>query len=51
MCSYTHRHKFCCGIDLHTSVMHVCLTDEAGNVAAHKNLIPSTQSVENSGIC
>jgi len=35
---YTHRHKYYCGIDLHTSVMYVCLTDEAGNVLVHKNL-------------
>ena len=26
---YTHRHKYYCGIDLHTSVMYVCITDTA----------------------
>ena len=35
---YTHRHKYYCGIDLHTSVMYVCITDTAGEVLVHKNL-------------
>jgi hypothetical protein len=24
---YTHHHKYYCGIDLHTSMMYVCITD------------------------
>ena len=35
---YTHRHKYYCGIDLHTSVMYVCITDATGEVLVHKNL-------------
>jgi len=35
---YTHRHKYYCGIDLHTSVMYVCITDETGTILVHKNL-------------
>ena len=35
---YTHRHKYYCGIDLHTRVMYVCITDAAGEVLVHKNL-------------
>ncbi len=35
---YTHRHKYYCGIDLHTTVMYVCITDAAGTVLVHKNL-------------
>ncbi len=35
---YTHRHKYYCGIDLHTSMMYVCITDETGTILVHKNL-------------
>ena len=42
---YTHRHKYYCGIDLHTSVMYVCLTDSAGEVLVHKNLKTSPQAL------
>ena len=41
---YTHRHKYYCGIDLHTSVMYVCLTDAAGEVLVHKNLRTSPEA-------
>ena len=34
----THRHKYYGGIDLHTSLMYVCITDSAGEVLVHKNL-------------
>ena len=40
---YTHRHKYYCGIDLHTTVMYVCLTDAAGEVLVHKNLRTSPE--------
>jgi transposase len=35
---YTHHHKYYCGIDLHTTMMYVCITDEPGTVVVHKNL-------------
>ena len=35
---YTHCHKYYCGIDLHTSMMYVCITDVAGTILVHKNL-------------
>jgi len=35
---YTHHHKYYCGIDLHTSVMFVCITDRTGTILVHKNL-------------
>ena len=41
---YTHRHKHYCGIDLHTSVMYVCITDSAGEVLVHKNLRTSPEA-------
>ena len=41
---YTHRHKYYCGIDLHTSVMYVCITDAAGSILVHKNLRTNPQS-------
>ena len=30
---YTHRHKYYCGIDLHATVMYVCITDAEGRGA------------------
>jgi transposase len=41
---YTHRHKYYCGIDLHTSVMYVCITDAAGTILVHKNLRANPES-------
>jgi transposase len=35
---YSQQHKFYCGIDLHTRVMYVCITDGAGKILVHKNL-------------
>lgn len=35
---YTQQHRFYCGIDLHTRVMYVCITDAAGTVLVHKNI-------------
>jgi transposase len=35
---YSRRHKYYCGIDLHTSMMYVCITDASGTVLVHKNL-------------
>jgi transposase len=35
---YTHHHKYYCGIDLHTTVMYVCITDASGSILVHKNL-------------
>jgi len=42
---YTQRHKYYCGIDLHTSVMYVCLTDSAGEVLVHRNLRTTPQAL------
>ena len=35
---YKKQHKYYCGIDLHTRVMYVCITDDRGNILVHKNL-------------
>lgn len=35
---YTHQHQYYCGIDLHTRVMYVCITDAVGTTLVHKNL-------------
>jgi transposase len=35
---YNKQHKYYCGIDLHTKVMYVCITNEKGDVLVHKNL-------------
>ena len=40
---YTHHHKYYCGIDLHTTMMYVCITDESGTVLLHKNLRTNAQ--------
>ncbi|MFN2244451.1 MAG: IS110 family transposase [Anaerolineae bacterium] len=35
---YTKRHKFYCGIDLHTRMMYLCVQEQDGNVLVHKNI-------------
>lgn len=40
---YTHHHKYYCGIDLHATMMYVCITDESGTVLLHKNLRTNPQ--------
>ena len=35
---YTHQHQYYCGIDLHTRVMYVCITDAVGTTLVHKNM-------------
>jgi transposase len=34
---YNQRHRFYCGIDLHTRMMYVCIVDEHGQVLVHQN--------------
>jgi transposase len=41
---YKKQHKYYCGIDLHTSVMYVCVTNEKGEVLVHKNLKTDPQA-------
>lgn len=41
---YTQQHKYYCGIDLHATVMYVCITDAAGTILVHKNLRTNPQA-------
>ena len=41
---YTHRHKYYCGIDLHTSLMYVCITDATEAILVHKKLRANPES-------
>jgi transposase len=41
---YKDRHKYYCGIDLHTRVMYVCITDATGTILVHKNLQANPES-------
>jgi transposase len=35
---YTKRHKYYCGIDLHSRTMYLCILDEAGEIKFHRNI-------------
>lgn len=35
---YTNRHRYYCGIDLHSKEMYVCILDEDGVIRGHKNI-------------
>ena len=35
---YTNQHKYYCGIDLHSRMMHVCIIDENGEKLLHRNM-------------
>ncbi len=35
---YTKQHQFYCGIDLHASVMYLCIINTLGKVVLHKNI-------------
>lgn len=35
---YTKRHKFYCGIDLHTTQMYLCILGQEGVVRLHRNI-------------
>ncbi len=38
---YTKQHRYSCGIDLHARTMYVCILNQDGETAFHRNL-PST---------
>ena len=38
---YTKQHRYSCGIDLHAKTMYVCILNQDGETAFHRNL-PST---------
>ena len=35
---YQQRHRFYCGVDLHSKTMHVCIVDEEGKTLVHRNI-------------
>ena len=35
---YTQKHKYYCGIDLHTRFMYLCILDQEGEILVHKNI-------------
>jgi hypothetical protein len=35
---FTNPHRFCCGIDRHARIMHVCILDHEGTVVLDRNL-------------
>ena len=35
---YMNQHKYYCGIDLHSRVMHVCVSDGNGKKQLHRNM-------------
>lgn len=35
---YTKQHPYYCGIDLHTTMMYVCIIDQEDNIVVHKNI-------------
>ena len=38
---YTGKHKYYCGIDLHTRKMYLCIVDASGEVMLHRNITGS----------
>ena len=34
---YTKQHKYYCGIDLHARSMYICILDQEGKAALHRN--------------
>jgi transposase len=41
---YTTRHKHCCGVDLHTRSMYVCVQNQEREVLLHRNLPANPES-------
>ena len=35
---YDGQHRFCCGVDLHTKRMYLCILDSEGNQRFHRNV-------------
>jgi len=35
---YTQTHQHCCGIDLHTKTMYLCILNSSGEIILHTNI-------------